>query len=307
MTVSFDSVLVFSCSPFGEALSGRVSAVFPLSSIRLLKNGSASVIESAFSESRSGKRVLLVFVCALGICVRKIAPFLESKFSDPAVICVDDAGSFVVPVLSGHVGGANEAARAVAASLGAVPVVTTSTDLHGAWALDVWAEKKGFPLGPLSSSLSSPCSSGRLSEIVRFANSSSLSSRKILSVGVGCRRGCESEKLIGFVESFFESESIPFQMIGRISSIDLKRDEKAVADLARAASSELSFFSKEELLGIGDWIPLDASLSFSSSPFVLETVGVDCVCERCAVAASEKKFLIARKRAFDGMTVAVAL
>ena len=79
----------------------------------------------------------LVFIGALGICVREIAPFLKNKKTDPAVINIDANGQFVQPVVSGHVGGANELAKKMANLLGAVPVITTVSDTSELWALDV--------------------------------------------------------------------------------------------------------------------------------------------------------------------------
>ena len=79
----------------------------------------------------------LVFIGALGICVREIAPFLKNKKTDPAVINIDANGQFVQPVVSGHVGGANKLANKLANLLGAVPVITTVSDTSELWALDV--------------------------------------------------------------------------------------------------------------------------------------------------------------------------
>ena len=79
----------------------------------------------------------LVFIGALGICVREIAPFLKNKKTDPAVINIDANGQFVQPVVSGHIGGANELAKKLANMLGAVPVITTVSDTSGLWALDM--------------------------------------------------------------------------------------------------------------------------------------------------------------------------
>mgnify|MGYP002626595773 CR=1 FL=1 len=85
-----------------------------------------------------------VFVGAMGICVRTIAPYIEDKHSDPAVVCVDTLGRSAVAVLSGHVGGANELAQRVAAAIGAQPVVTTQSDLAGLWALDTLEKEYGW-------------------------------------------------------------------------------------------------------------------------------------------------------------------
>jgi precorrin-4 C11-methyltransferase len=83
----------------------------------------------------------LVFIGALGICVREIAPFLKNKKTDPAVLNIDANGQFVQPVVSGHVGGANEIAKKLANLLGAVPIITTVSDTSELWALDVLPRK----------------------------------------------------------------------------------------------------------------------------------------------------------------------
>lgn len=77
-----------------------------------------------------------VFIGAMGICVRTIAPYIQNKHIDPAVICIDSMGKQVISVLSGHVGGANELTREIADALGATPVITTQSDNAGLWALD---------------------------------------------------------------------------------------------------------------------------------------------------------------------------
>ena len=86
----------------------------------------------------------VVFIGAMGICVRTIAPLLKSKYSDPAVVCIPSDGKFVIPVVSGHIGGANDLARRIAGIIGAQAVVTTQSDGEGLWALDTLAERFGW-------------------------------------------------------------------------------------------------------------------------------------------------------------------
>ena len=82
-----------------------------------------------------------VFIGAMGICVRTITPYIKDKHKDPAVVCIDSLGQNVISVLSGHVGGANDLARQVAAIIGGHEVITTQSDNAGLWALDTLAER----------------------------------------------------------------------------------------------------------------------------------------------------------------------
>ena len=86
----------------------------------------------------------VIFIGALGICVRSISSALKNKYEDPAVVCVDSTGKFVIPVVSGHIGGANELAQRIATSIGSQPIVTTQSDNEGLWALDTLGRTFGW-------------------------------------------------------------------------------------------------------------------------------------------------------------------
>ena len=85
-----------------------------------------------------------IFIGAMGICVRTIAPLVEDKHTDPAVVCVDSCGHHAVAVLSGHIGGANDLTKTVAEALDANPVITTQSDNQGLWALDTLGQRFGW-------------------------------------------------------------------------------------------------------------------------------------------------------------------
>ena len=121
----------------GLALAKRLSAALPGSVARCGQDG---VSLAEWTSAQFVQSDALIFVGAAGIAVRAIAPHCKSKTTDPAVVVVDECGRFAVPILSGHLGGANDLARAIAAVCGAVPVITTATDAHGIFAVDEWAK-----------------------------------------------------------------------------------------------------------------------------------------------------------------------
>ena len=123
----------------GLALAQKLAAAYP-GSVTRGGHEAGQVHLADWTARQFAGSDALVFVGAVGIAVRAIAPHCQSKAQDPAVVVLDECGRFAVPILSGHLGGANDLARALAAVCGAVPVITTATDANGVFAVDEWAK-----------------------------------------------------------------------------------------------------------------------------------------------------------------------
>ncbi len=106
----------------------------------------ATVIERSKVQTQWSKYDAFVFIGAMGICVRTIAPLVNNKHTDPAVVCIDSLGQYVISVLSGHVGGANDLTRKIAGAIGGREVITTQSDNAGLWALDTFEKRFDWPV-----------------------------------------------------------------------------------------------------------------------------------------------------------------
>ena len=270
----------------------------------------------------------LIFISAAGIAVRLIAPYVKSKAEDPAVLVIDDQGRFVIPVLSGHLGGANALAEKIAPLIGALPVVTTATDGAGRFSCDAWAAQQDCALSSLTTAkkISAAILDGDvpvLSEMplpavlpkglvrgetgplgiyigVREQHPFDETLRlipRILTLGIGCRRGTGKDVILGAVRTVLDANMIDIRSVAAIASIDVKKDEAGLIQAAEALRAELSFFTAEELNAVPG--------EFEESAFVRKTVGTGNVCERAAVLAGGKRII--KKTAVNGVTVAAAV
>ena len=266
----------------------------------------------------------LVFVGAAGIAVRAIAPHVRDKFSDPAVVSVDEAGRFVVPLLSGHVGGANELARRVAALTGGQAAVSTATDVNGLFAVDVWARERGMaitdrvlakevsaallegrPVG-FASDFGHPCPEGLTAGPAElgvwitdrtgegpFPRTLRLVPRSLI-LGIGCRRGTPEAAIAAAADAALAG--LAPEAVAGVATIDLKKDESGLLAFCARRGLPLTTYSAEALAAVeGDFTP---------SAFVRGITGVDNVCERAAAAAGGR--IIVPKQANNGVTAAVA-
>lgn len=267
----------------------------------------------------------LVFVCACGIAVRMIAPLVESKTADPAVVVVDDLGRFAISLLSGHLGGANRLAEIVAGAISAQPVITTSTDIGGIFSPDSFAAANNLIISDLqcakeiAAALTNgenvalhsdfPCENKPVifnenadkgicisaAEKKPFPLTLCLIPRNIV-LGIGCKKGTDCGTISEHIRKTLDNAGIDIRRVSAVASIDLKIDESGLLEFCKSLGVPFRTFTAEELNG--------AQGEFTASAFVSSVTGVDNVCERSAVLAGGK--LILRKCAENGVTVAAA-
>ena len=271
----------------------------------------------------------IIFVGSIGIAVRYIAPFVKSKTTDPAIVCLDELGRFTVPILSGHIGGANKLANKIAEGLNSTVVITTATDINSKFSVDVFAVENNLRI--MSMSLAKDCSARILDgrfigmcseyEYDELPNGLTKSDRGEFGIcisqdkkkkpfdstlslipmdvhlGIGCRKDTDSQKLCDFVFEILNEMNIDKSRICSINSIDLKSKEKAIIELSEKLRVPFYTYSSDELNKLEG--------TFSKSEFVNKITNVDCVCERSAMVKGKE--LIKKKTAKDGMTIAISL
>jgi cobalt-precorrin 5A hydrolase len=281
-----------------------------------------------------------VFVAACGVAVRTIAPHLRGKDVDPAVAVCDQEGRYAVSLLSGHLGGANELARRIAAVSGGAPVITTATDSLGLPSFDLIAKDLGLAIGNLAAvkHVNAALISGErivifdpgcwlarveglLSGRVDWVASPEelpfdapglvvdfrehrlgprhLALRpKVLSVGVGCRKGASGAAVLEPVLAALEAKRLSPLSVRTLASIDAKRDEQGIYDAAAALGARTVFFSARQLRALSPPTP---------SALVAKHMGVPGVCEAAAMLAAGTNRLLATKTKTKTATAAVAL
>ncbi len=276
----------------------------------------------------------IIFISACGIAVRLIAPYIEDKTKDPGIIVMDEQGKHVISLLSGHIGGANEMTEIIADIIGGQAVITTATDVRKNFSPDSFAVANNLyitdmdmakrvavkVLSGVKIGLYSSCRCYNIPQESFYINVSggdektdtgicidsdislkpfkytlNLVPRNMI-LGVGCRRGTDSEKFEKCIIERLEETDIPLHTVGTIASIDLKKDEKAILDFAKKYKIKFVTYSAEELN--------ETEGEFTGSEFVKNNVGVDNVCERSAVKCGGD--IVVRKTAGDGITMAVA-
>ncbi|WP_458456265.1 cobalt-precorrin 5A hydrolase [Methanobrevibacter sp.] len=283
----------------------------------------------------------IIAIMASGILIRTIAPLIESKVTDPAILNIDDNANFVISTLSGHLGGANRLTHKVAQLLDATPVITTSTDVNRKLGIDVLAKdlylsiddtkeilyfNKGILEGKNISFVMN--SEKNFDYLIKYLNENTLemdvsinyssevkydeihvqmdSHRLILKekdvvVGIGCRRGKECEKIFEGLKISINELNIHESRINFLSSAEIKKDEKGILELSKKLDVPVYFVELDKLR-------LFESNDIQKSEFVKSKFGIYGVSEPSAlITAGFDSELIYKKTSYDGVTIAVAV
>lgn len=262
-----------------------------------------------------------IFIMATGIVIRKISSLIKSKDIDPAVLVIDEGKKFVISLLSGHIGGANELAYEVARTCSLLPIITTSSDVTGKIAIDTLSQKLNCEMESLTKAkdLTSLIVDNKKVEILlpnnvkmkEINNSSGVviaSNKKNIDImrlypknliiGIGCRRGTLKEEITLALEEVMNKHNLAYESIKKIATVDIKADEEGIILLAQELKKELIIVSREEIKKVEQ--------RFKGSEFVKSQIGVTCVSEPCALLASNKNGeFLEQKYIHKGITISI--
>ncbi|MBQ3666056.1 MAG: cobalamin biosynthesis protein [Lachnospiraceae bacterium] len=286
------------------------------------------VLENVFNECES-----IIFIGACGMAVRMMNGLACSKDKDPGIVVVDSEGKFAISFLSGHLGGANALTEQIANMIGAIPVITTATDVGKKFSPDMFAKKNHLYITDLTmAKIMAKAvlegegiaieSDGYIVNVKETAPINSenhfhiyigLCTQKLqkikekhhhtlwliprdLVIGVGCKKNTDVVTFENEMIRRLQENEIDVRRVRELHTIDIKKNEPAIRSFAKKYNLVCRFYHADELRNVqGD---------FLASEFVERITGVDNVCERSALIDAEK--LIVRKCAQNGITFAVA-
>lgn len=244
----------------------------------------------------------VVAVMAAGIVVRKIAPLLRDKWSDPGVVVVDSAKRFAIALLGGH-HGANDLAHRLS-GLGIVPVVTTATESRGRPSVEAIA--RGLDAGIVNRESTKSVNLAMLERdvpvvelegprVVVVGGDVAVLRRRDVVVGVGAQSGVSSGEVLDAIHGALDSVDISVERVGLVATAEIKRCETGIHEAASELGVDVAFVSKDVI-----------NRQDPVSPSRAERLGLRGVAEPCALALSKNREIIMPKRVYGRVTVAIA-
>ncbi|NOH15818.1 cobalt-precorrin 5A hydrolase [Clostridium cochlearium] len=286
------------------------------------------VVKKAFEEFEA-----IVFITSTGIAVRSIAHYIKSKDKDPAVIVIDNSGNYVISLLSGHLGGANEISLKIAETIKATPVITTATDNLGITAPDMIAKENNLIIDSLKDAkdiasllvggkkvvfldedniISTPKGYTRdfkdskgvvyVTNKIDYKLPDELSNmkklkliRKNIVLGIGCRKDYSKEAMEDNVVNTLREYNIDKRAIESIGTVEIKKEEEAIINLSQKLQVPMKIFTIDEIAKVHK--------DFEGSDFVEKTIGVRSVAEPCVKLQGGNN--ISGKLKLNGMTLCI--
>ncbi|QSX08820.1 cobalt-precorrin 5A hydrolase [Alkalibacter rhizosphaerae] len=270
----------------------------------------------------------VLFIMATGIVVRSIAPMLDSKDKDPAVLVMDEGGVHVISLLSGHLGGANDLARKLGRWLGAQPVITTASDVSDKHAVDVLALKYDLilkdlegakvitslfvndepvkvvdPFGYMNKETFPSCQEPKGILVVSSQRNITMDLPfvqlipKDLVVGLGCRKDIPFETIKRALLETFEENNLDLDGLALMATVDIKAEEAGILETVQWLDITLVVLSRDQLARTEE--------KFVQSSFVKKTIGTGAVAEPCGYIASKNGTLLVPKTIKDGVTLSI--
>jgi len=273
----------------------------------------------------------IIAILAMGAVVRKIAPLLKDKATDPAIIVINLALNKVVPLLSGHLGGANELSDTIASRIeGCVNFVSTATDQTNTLAFEMFAKKNDLEIHNLKelALISNSLLNKKDVEVLTYPaifdsipnkkniklvdkqtselcvnitpfDSPLLTFKPKVYLGIGCNRDTSFEDIEKAFLSFLETQKLTVAQIENIASFEAKSDEKGLLEFAKKYNFEIRFYNETEINNLEGKFSPSASTKF---------FGLKGVSEPASVLVSKYKELIIPKEVYDKkITIAAAV
>ena len=238
---------------------------------------------------------------AVGATTRLVAPLLDSKWVDPAVVCVDEPGRYAVTLVGGHAAGANALCTRVADALGAQPIITTATDATGLPGLDTlgWpaegavarvsralldGEPVGFesdetwPLPPLPVTIGATgqCRIVVTDRIVPIDDHTVVLRPPSLVAGIGASKGVTEEEILGLLDEALAVGGLARDSVTALATVDAKAEEEGIVAAARQRGWSLHSYPADQLAAVPVPNPSEAALAAVGTPSVAEAAALTC-------------------------------
>lgn len=344
MNIEDKKIAILSITKNGKKLGLKIKTKIPNAHLYYVKNDAVEEESNVICIKRKLKEFVpeifneydyIIFIMACGIVVRTIAPLIENKFLDPAILVSDEKGKNIISLLSGHMGGANEMTLYISNLINSNPVITTATDVNNKSSLDMIAKSLNahiydfrnkvlkinsklvnneeinlfidgdYNIDTRGFNVCNKYEINNLDNIVVISNKKNLNltNKNILKVvpkdiviGIGCRRNTDKEYMINSLSDFLHQQNIDINSIKEIGSIDIKKDEEALINLSKYLNVPFKTFTVEEISKVEHL--------YEKSDWVKQNVGVNSVAEPVAHLLSDGNLII-KKHKYNGITFSV--